>query len=140
MGNDSNTFTVDLPEMRKYKTLDVAWRLLFLFFWILWIVIFYGNTEVPREISFATTGVALVLVGGFALYASRKQKALRPLIKRKFAEEFSAKTGHEYPQNIDILAVQRTIAVRKDDGSVLLWGIYRSTRRVIVTPVAQARP
>ena len=32
MGNDSNTFTVALPEMRKYKTLDVAWRLLFFSF------------------------------------------------------------------------------------------------------------
>jgi hypothetical protein len=140
MGNDSNSFTIASPEMRKYKTLDVAWRLLFLIFWILWTVIFYGNSEVPREISFATTGAALVLAGGFAFYALRKQKALRPLINRKFAEEFTAKTGQEYPQNIDILAVQRTIAVRKDDGSVLLWGINRSTGSIKVTPVAQARP
>lgn len=139
MGNDSNTFTIAIPEMRKYKTLDVAWRLLFLIFWILWTVIFYGNTEVPREISFATMGVALVLAGGFAFYASRKQKALRPLINRKFAEEFNVKTGHEYPPNIDIMDVKRTVAVRKDDGSALLWGINRSTGSIKVTPVAQAQ-
>jgi hypothetical protein len=140
MGNDSNTFTIALPEMRKYKMLDVSWRLLFLFFWILWGVISFGNVEAPREIRFAIMGVAVVLAGGFAFYASRKQKALRPLINRRFAEEFSAKTGHEYPQNFDILTVKQTIAVRKDDGSVLLWGVNRSTGSVIITPMAQARP
>jgi hypothetical protein len=137
MGNDSNTFEIDLPEMRKYKTLDVSWRLLFLIFWILWGVIWFGNIEVPREIRFAIMGVVLVLAAGFAFYASRKQKALRPLINRRFAEEFSTKTGHAYPQNIDILAVRQTIAVRNDDGSVLLWGVNRSMGSVTVTPVTQ---
>jgi len=140
MGNDSNTFTIALPEMRKYKMLDVWRRLLFLVLWILLAVISFGNVEIPREISFVIIGVTAVLWGGFLFYSSRKQKALRPLINRRFAEEFSAKTGHEYPQNIDILEVKQTVAVRKEDGSVLLWGIKRSTGSVIVTPVAQARP
>lgn len=139
MGNDSNTFTIALPEMRKYKVLEVSWRLLFFVFWILWGVLSFGNIELPREMVFAIMGVAIVLTGGFAFYASRKQKALRPLINRRFAEEFSAKTGHEYPQNIDILTVKQTIAVRKEDGSVLLWGVNRSTGSVLVSPVAQAR-
>jgi hypothetical protein len=68
----------------------------------------------------------------------RKQKVLRPLINRRFGEEFSTKTGHAYPENIDILAVKQTIAVRKDDGSVLLWGVNRSIGSVMVTPVTQA--
>jgi hypothetical protein len=136
MGNDSNTFTIALPEMRKYKMLDVSWRLLFLVFCILWGVISFGNIGIPREISFVVMGVFVVLIGGFAFYASRKQKALRPLINQRFAEEFSARTGHEYPKNIDILTVKQTIAVRKDDGSVLLWGVNRSTGSVVVTPVA----
>jgi len=139
MSNDSNTFTIALPEMRKYKVLDVSWRLLFLVFWILWGVLSFGNIEVPREIDFAIMGVAIVLPAGFAFYASRKQKELRPLINRRFAQEFSAQTGHEYPQDIDILTVKQTIAVRKEDGSVLLWGVNHSTGSVIVTPVAQAR-
>jgi hypothetical protein len=138
MGNDSNTFTIDLPEMRTYKTLDVSWRLLFLVFWILSLVLSFGNIEVPREISFAIMGVALVLTAGFAFYASRKQKLLRPLINRRFGEEFSTKTGHAYPENIDILAVKQTIAVRRDDGFVLLWGVNRSIGSVMVTPVTQA--
>lgn len=56
MGNDSNTFTIALPEMRKYKMLDVPWRLLFLVFWILWGVISFGNVEAPWEIRFAIKG------------------------------------------------------------------------------------
>jgi hypothetical protein len=66
MSNDSNTFTIALPEMRKYKVLDVSWRLLFLVFWILWGVLSFGNIEVPREIDFAIMGVAIVLPAGFA--------------------------------------------------------------------------
>lgn len=139
MGNDSNTFTVALPEMRTYKMLDVAWRLLFLVFWILSGILSFGNIELPRDRAFAIMAVAIVLTGAFAFYAYREQKALRPLINRRFAEEFSAKTGHEYPQNINILTVKQTVAVRRDDGSVLLWAVNRSAGGVIITPVAQAR-
>jgi hypothetical protein len=94
-----------------------------------------GTTmEVPREIALTAVGVAVLLAGGFALYASRKQKQLRPLINRKFAEEFTARTGYEYPHDIHILDLQRTIAIRKPDGSVLLWGINRSPDTVRVFP------
>lgn len=139
MDGDSNTFTVELPEMRKYKTLDIMWRLLFCLLWILSGVILFGNIGISREVGVVAMGVVGVLTIGFSFYASRKQKALRPLINRRFAEEFKAHTGHEYPRDIDIMAVKRTIAVRKDDGSVLLWGVNRSTGTVKVFP-AGARP
>ncbi|MFE4835921.1 hypothetical protein ACFRAU_14730 [Arthrobacter sp. NPDC056691] len=129
------SFTIALPEMRKYKVLDIAWRLLFLVLWIVWGVIFFGNAEGPREINLAVMGVAVVVTGGFVLYASRQQKALRPLINRRFAEEFRAQTGHEYPLDVDILVVKQSIAVRKDDGSVLLWSVNRSTGAIEVTPM-----
>ena len=140
MDDDSSAFRIELPELRKYKTLDIAWRLLFLLFWILWGVLLFGDTEVSRETSLVITGTGVVLAGGFAIYASRKQKTLRPLINRRFAAEFSAQTGYEYPRDVDILEVKRTIAVRRDDGSVLLWAVNRSTGSVILTPVVQARP
>src|SRR5688500_13036555 len=139
MEGDLSTFTVELPEMQKYKTLDIMWRLFFFLYWIVSGVIFFGNIGISREVGLAALGVVGVLTIGFSFYASRKQKALRPLINRRFAEEFSARTGYEYPRGIDIMAVERTIAVRKDDGSVLLWGVRRSTGTVMVFP-AGARP
>lgn len=139
MEGDANTFTVELPEMQKYKTLDIMWRLFFFLLWILLWVILFGNIGISREVGMTALGVVGVLTIGFSFYASRKQKALRPLINRRFAEEFNAHTGYEYPRGIDIMAVERTIAVRKDDGSVLLWGVKRLTGTVKVFP-AGARP
>jgi hypothetical protein len=103
------------------------WRLFFLLLWILQSVIIFGRLGISREATLAIMGVAAVLTVGFFLYATRKQKALLPLINRRFAEEFTAHTGYEYPSHMDILAVKRTIPVRKDDGTVLLWGVGRST-------------
>jgi hypothetical protein len=140
MDYDSSAFRIELPELRKYKTLDIASRLIFLIFWILWGVLLFGDTEVSRETSLVMMGIGVVIAGGFALYAFREQKTLRPLINRRFAAEFSAQTGYEYPRDIDILEVKRTIAVRRDDGSVLLWGVNRSTGSVKVFPAAPARP
>ncbi|MDO6142150.1 hypothetical protein [Paenarthrobacter aurescens] len=140
MDDESSGFRIELPELRKYKTLDIAWRLLFILFWISSGILLIGDIEVSRETSLVITGTGVVLAGGFAFYASRKQKTLRPLINRRFAAEFSTQTGYEYPGDIDILEVKRTIAVRRDDGSVLLWGVNRSTGSVTVTPVVQARP
>jgi len=138
MTSDESTFTIALPEMRKYKMLGISWRLLFLLFWILWGVISFGDLGLSREIIFIITGVVLCLSAGFAFYSSRKQKTLRPLINQRFAEEFRAKTGHEYPPGIDILAVKQSIAVRNDDGSALLWGVQRSSDQVALTPITKA--
>lgn len=139
MGSNESTFTIALPEMRKYKMLSISWRILFLLFWILWGVLSFGNLGLSGEIVFVITGVALILSAGFALYSSHKQKTLRPLINRRFAEDFRAKTGHDHPSGIDILKVRQSIAVRTEDGSVLLWRVQRLSDQVVLTPINKAQ-
>jgi hypothetical protein len=138
MSPDERTFTIALPELRKYKILSIAWRLLFLVFWILLGVTSFGNFGLSREIVFIITGVALCLSLGFAFYSSREQKTLRLLINQRFAEEFRVTTGHEYPSDIDILEVKQSIAVRNEDGAVRLWGVHRSFNQVVLTPITNA--
>lgn len=139
MSSEESTFTIALPEMRTYKMLGIYWRLLFLLFWILWGVVSFGDLGLSREVIFVVTGVALCLSVGFAFYSSRKQKTLRPLINQRFADEFRAKTGHQYPPGIDILEVRQSIAVRNDDGSALLWSVQSSSGQVALTPITKPR-
>lgn len=72
MEGDANTFTVELPEMQKYKTLDIMWRLFFFLLWILLWVILFGNIGISREVGMTALGVVGVLTIGFSFYASRK--------------------------------------------------------------------
>lgn len=138
MSPDGGTFTIALPEMRTYKKLDISWRLLFVVFWILLGVTSFGNLGLSREVGFVVTGVALCLSAGFAFYSSRKQKTLRPLINRRFAEELRAKTGHEFPLDVDILKVNQSVAVRNEDGTARLWSVQRSSHQVVLSPIAEA--
>jgi hypothetical protein len=84
---------------------------------------------------FIVAGIAMALSFGLSAYEKRKWKGLAPLINRRFAEEFTAHTAYDYPQDVDILSVQRSIAVRRPDGSVLLWGVSRSKDSFIVFPM-----
>jgi hypothetical protein len=65
-----------------------------------------------------------------------RRKSLPPLINHRFAEEFAAHTHEEYPQDVDILKVQQSIAVRRADGSVRLWGVKREKDVFNVFPIA----
>lgn len=135
MNDAHHAFTVTLPELRKYKTAGNIPGPLFLLFWILLGFTEFGTTGIPHWLGFTVTGIVLALLTGFSIYGSRKRKQLAPVINRRFAEEFTAHTGYEYPQEVDILSVKRTIAVRNLDGSVFLWGIRRAKDAVNVFPV-----
>ncbi|MDQ0239276.1 hypothetical protein [Arthrobacter bambusae] len=134
MDDAHHAFTVTLPELRKFKTAGNISGPFFLLFWILLVLTEFGTTGIPSWLGFTVTGIVLALSTGFSIYGSRKRKQLAPVINRRFAEEFTARTGYEYPQDVDILSVKRTIAVRSLDGSVFLWGIRRAKDAVNVFP------
>ena len=68
-------------------------------------------------------------------YYSRVNK-MREAINQKFAIQFMFRTGYPpYPEDIDVLEVKKTVAVRKDDGDVQLWRVKRKRDTFIISPV-----
>jgi len=60
---------------------------------------------------------------------------MREAINQKFAIQFMFRTGYPpYPEDIDVLEVKKTIAVRKDDGDVQLWRVKRKRDTFIISP------
>jgi hypothetical protein len=123
---ESKAFTVPFPEARKFRTASTVSFVFFFMFWILWGVVLFGPPEIPTWPVFIVMATAFSLYFGFSIYGTRKQKELAPVINDRFAEEFTAHTAEGYPQDVDILKVKRSVAVRRDDGSVSLWGVKRS--------------
>jgi hypothetical protein len=135
MDDHRNAFTVAFPEARKYRT---AWYIsagFIVLFWILGGVILFGKISIPGWLAFTVAGIASALYVGSSIYERRTQKELALIINRRFAEEFTAHTHYDYPQDVDILMVNRSIAVRRDDGSVVLWGVKRSKDAFNVFPM-----
>lgn len=108
----------------------------FLVFWILWGVDLFGAPGVPDLPWLSLALIPFVLCLASSIYGWRKQKELAPLINQRFAEEFAAHTQEDYPKDVDILKVQRSLAVKKADGSVRLWGVKRKKDVFNVFPMA----
>ncbi|MEV8148667.1 hypothetical protein AB0O52_11045 [Arthrobacter sp. NPDC080073] len=137
MDDARTAFTVAFPEARKYRALRIISAVCFILFWILTGATLYGAAaaEIPKWPVFIVAGIALAAYLGFSTYEKRKLRELAPVISRRFAEEFTARTEYDCPQGVDILSVQRSIAVRRRDGSVLLWGVSRSKDAFNVFPM-----
>jgi hypothetical protein len=135
MDIDRKAFTVPFPEARKIRTANTLWLVFFFLVWILWGVGLFGPPEIPNWALLTVMAIAFALSIGFSIYGTRKQKELAPVINHRFAEEFTAHTSDEFPQDVDILKVKRSVAVRRDDGSVLLWGVKRSKDAFNVFPM-----
>lgn len=52
----------------------------------------------------------------------RLDRELTLLINRRVAEEFALHAQEDYPRDVDILKVRRSLAVKRADGTVCLWG------------------
>lgn len=128
-------FTVAFPEARKYRAVRIMSGVFFLLFWILSGVTLFGSAELPKWPLFIVAGIAMAFSFGLSTYEKRKWKGLALIFNRRFADEFTAHTECDYPQDVDILSVQRSIAVRRLDGSVLLWGVSRSKDGFRVFPM-----
>ncbi|OUM42635.1 hypothetical protein B8W73_07330 [Arthrobacter agilis] len=69
------------------------------------------------------------------VYEWRKHKKLVPLINKRFAEELFNQTQQVYPEDVNILDVQRSVAVKRADGPISLWGIERKKDRINAFPL-----
>ncbi|MDQ0619195.1 hypothetical protein [Arthrobacter globiformis] len=135
MDEPSAAFTVAFPEARKTRAVSTLASIFFFVFWVLWGIDLFGPPELP-DLPWWTIGlIPLALFLGCSIYLWRKQKELATLINQRFAEEFVAHTEDAYPQDVDILKVQRSIAVRRDDGSTFLWGVERKKDAFNVFPM-----
>ncbi|WP_442545196.1 hypothetical protein ACSBOX_05840 [Arthrobacter sp. KN11-1C] len=136
MDGDRTVFIVAFPEARKFRVVRIISGVCFLLVWFQSGVALFGTAELPKWPVFIVAGLALVLAFGLTMYERRKWKGLALVINRRFAEEFTAHTGYDYPQDVDILRVERSIAVRRPDGAVLLWGVSRSKVGFTVFPMS----
>jgi hypothetical protein len=105
-------------------------------FWILWGVDLFGAPGVPDLPWLTIALIPFALFLAFSIYGWRKQRELAPLINRRFADEFVAHTQEEFPQDVDVLKVRRSIAIKRPDGSVCLWGVKRSIDAFNVFPMS----
>lgn len=136
MDGSSAGFTVAFPEAKKTRTASTLATVFFLVFWILWGVDLFGAPGVPDLPWFTVALIPFALFLGCSIYGWRKQREFAPLINLRFAEEFAARTQEKYPQDVDILKVQRSIAVKRPDGSVSLWGVKRNKDAFNVFPMS----
>jgi hypothetical protein len=134
-GTEAMKFT--FPEIHAYWLMGL-WQNLALL--ALWLMLTFGVLtmgQVRREGWFAA---ALITVYGLGLIVSMagssRQKRLTPVINERFAVEFMLRTGYPpYPENIDVLQVKRTVAVRDQEGVVHLWSVKRKRDVFTIQPV-----
>lgn len=125
MDEGSTAFTVAFPEAKKTRTASALATASFLVFWILWGIDSFGGSDFPDLPWFSLGLIPFALFVASSIYGWRKRKELARLINQRFAEEFSAHTNEDYPKDVDILKVQQSVAIRRADGSVRLWGVKR---------------
>lgn len=129
-------FTVLLPEVRTHTILGYLPSIVLFLLWIL-------NTlariqDFPDVVLFAFLVFAGVLMIVLLSYRSRKRTELARIINARFGEEFTARTGFDYPSDVNILEVKQTVAVRTVEGPVFLWGVKKNKSgfRVVHTTLA----
>ena len=123
------------PEARKVRAANTLSAVFYVLLWILLGVSLFGPPEIPKAPLLTVMAFALALQLAFSINGTRKQKELTSVINHRFAEEFTAHTADQYPQELDILTVKRSVAIRRDDGSVSLWGVRRSKDAFTVFPM-----
>lgn len=133
--DDRTAFTVAFPEARRTRTASTIATASFCVFWILWGIDLFGSAGKPELPWFTIALVPFGLFLGCSIYVRRKQKELALLINHRFADEFVAHTQDPYPQDVDVLKVKRSIAVKRPDGTVVLWGVERKKDAFNVFPM-----
>ena len=136
MNERNAAFTVAFPEARKPRTAGTLASVFFFVTWILFGVAMFGPPGFSGLPWMAVSVIPFALSLACSIYGRRKQKELAPIINHRFAKEFVAHTKDAYPQDVDILTVQRSIAVMRDDGSVFLWGVDRKKDAFNVFPMS----
>jgi hypothetical protein len=121
----SEAFTVSVPEVRSYRFVQRLPRLLLFGSWLVVGYALFVPGERPNWPAMVIPGFFLAISVGLSIYGSRKEKDLVAVINDRFAEAFTARTGFEYPRDVNVLEVQRSIAVRKADGSAVVWGVKK---------------
>jgi hypothetical protein len=126
------------PRREKTRRASALASVFFFVFWILWGVDLFGRPEfafVPWRL---VSLVPFALFVGCSMYGWRKRKELALIINHRFAQKFTVHTRDTYPKGVDILRVQRSLAVLRDDGSVFVWGVER--KRTASTSSHELRP
>ncbi len=136
MNERSAAFTVAFPEARIPRTAGTLASVFFFVAWVLWGLAMFGPAGFSGKPFMTVAVIPFALFLACSIYGTRKQKELAPIINQRFAKEFVAHTKDAYPQDVDILTVQRSIAVKRDDGSVFLWGIDRKKDAFNVFPMS----
>ena len=135
MDDRTAAFTVAFPEARTARTASTLASFSFLVYWVLWGIGLFGPPGVPDLPWLAFALIPFVLFLGCSIYARRKQREAAILINRRFADEFVAHSQDAYPRDVDVLKVKRSIAVKRPDGSVFLWGVERTKDAFNVFPM-----
>jgi hypothetical protein len=118
-------FAVSVPEVRNYRLFQRLPRLLLFGSWLVVGYALFAPGERPNWQAIVISGFFLAISVGLSIYGSRKEKELVAVINDRFAEAFTARTGFAYPRDVNVLEVQRSIAVRKADGSAIVGGVKK---------------
>ena len=129
-------FTVLLPEVTTHTVLGHLPKIVLFLLWILYTLVWMQDVGDP--VAFAFLGLASVLMIILSGYVNQKRTALVRIINARFGEEFMARTGFEYPSDVNVLEVKQTVAVRTAEGPVFLWGVkkHKGGFRVVPTTLA----
>lgn len=133
----AESFTFTFPEMRSYwrcTLLRTSFSLTVGFGYLAGTLV-ARYTHAADAWAVAAFLVYLAVAGISALtYYSRINK-MRATINQKFAIQFMFRTGYPpYPEDVDVLEVKKTVAIRKDDGAVELWRVKRKRDMFIISP------
>lgn len=127
---------VAFPEARKARAASTVATVFFLIFWILWGVDLFGARRVPDIPWLIFAMISFLLFAATSIYSGRLGRELALLINRRAAEEFALHTQEDYPREVDILKVKRSLAVKRADGTVSVWGVRRKRDVFILYPLS----
>lgn len=124
-GSSSESFTVSVPEVRNYRFVQRLPSLLLFGSWLISGYALFVPGERPNWPAIVIAGFFLAIVCLVLCLWIAEKKDLVAVINDRFAEAFTARTGFEYPRDVNVLEVQQSIAVRKADGSAVVWGVKK---------------
>lgn len=136
MDDERSSFTVAFPEARKARAASTVSFAFFLIFWILWGVDLFGTQGVPNFPWLIFAMISFLLFAAMAIYSGRLGRELALVINRRVAKEFALHTQEDYPSNVDILKVKRSLAVKRADGTVSVWGVQRKRDVFTLYPIS----
>lgn len=126
------------PAIHTYWLIGVWQNVILVGFWLMSTFgvlnigqsrIWDGGFAAPLVTAFITLGGLNVLL---SIFGGSEQRKLIPAINERFAVEFMLRTGYPpYPEDIEVLQVQDTVAVRNEKGAIQLWSVRR--RRDVFT-------